>query len=194
MFKTPTHRNNKLRNLLLSSAIVNYVSSKQRAFLSLHIVHIKAQRGHSPHLHHHFIASLTFPACHEIKNPTIHYPLHTKKSKEHTPKSTSHLTMKEKMIDGLTTPLAHTTPIHHNQTFLVKIIQSENLAKRSRPHEETNSERDFNLPNALPQERRMPHLVPIRRKGKHTEERAHHKKLPLGRNPTNPIHPPPPPT
>jgi hypothetical protein len=55
--------------------------------------------------------------------------------------------MKEKMIDGFTTPLAHTTPIHHNQTSFAKIIQSENLAKRSRPHKETNLEWDFNLPN-----------------------------------------------
>jgi hypothetical protein len=100
--------------------------------------------------------------------------------------------MKEKMIDGFTTLLAHTTPIHHSQTSLAKIIQSENLSKRSRPHKEVNSERDFNLPNALPQERRTPLLIPIRRKGKHTEERANLKKLPLGRNPTNPIHPLPP--
>jgi hypothetical protein len=100
--------------------------------------------------------------------------------------------MKEKMIDGFTTPLAHITPIHHNQTSLAKIIQSENLSKRSHPHKEVNSERDFNLPNAVPQERRTPLLVPIQRKGKHTEERANLKKLPLGRNPTNPIqHRPP---
>jgi hypothetical protein len=117
---------------------------------------------------------LTFPACQEIKNPTIHYPLYTKKRKEHTPKSTSHLTVKEKMIDGLTTPLAHTTLIHHNQTSLAKIIRSENLAKRSRPHKKTNSAWDFNLPNALPWER-TPHLIPIREKGKHTKEGANLK-------------------
>jgi hypothetical protein len=97
--------------------------------------------------------------------------------------------MKENMIDGLTTPLAQTTPIHHNQSSLAKIIQSENLTKRSRPHKEANSERYFNLPNALPRERRTPHLVPIRRGGKHIEERAYLKNLPLGRNPTSPIHP-----
>jgi hypothetical protein len=97
--------------------------------------------------------------------------------------------MKEKMIDGLTTPLAHTTPIHHNQTSLAKIIQSENLTQRSRPYKETNSEQDFNLSNALPQERRTPHLAPIGRRGKHTKERAYLKKLSLGTNPTNPIHP-----
>jgi hypothetical protein len=101
--------------------------------------------------------------------------------------------MKEKMIDGLTTPLTHTTPLHHNQTPLAKIIQSENLAKRSRPHKKTNLAQYFNLPNALPRERRTPHLIPIRRKGKHTKEGANLKYLPLGRTPTNPIHPPPPP-
>jgi hypothetical protein len=42
--------------------------------------------------------------------------------------------MKKKMIDGLTTPLTHKTPIHHKQTSFAKIIQSENLAKRSCPH------------------------------------------------------------
>jgi hypothetical protein len=83
--------------------------------------------------------------------------------------------MKEKMIDGLTTPLAHTTPIHYNQTSLAKIIQSENLAKRSHPHKKTNSAQDFNLQNALPRERRTPHLIPIRRKRKHTKEGANLK-------------------
>jgi hypothetical protein len=98
-----------------------------------------------------------------------------KREKKHAPKSTSHLTMKEKMIDRLTTPLAHTTPLHHNQSSLAKIIQSENLAKRSRPHKKTHSARYFNLPNALPWERRTPHLIPIRRNGKHTKEGANLK-------------------
>jgi hypothetical protein len=39
-------------------------------------------------------------------------------------------------------------------------------------------------------ERRALHLVPIQIKGKHIEERANLKRLPLGRSPTNPIHPP----
>jgi hypothetical protein len=41
MFKAPAHRNNNLRNLLLSSSLVNSISSKHRAFLSLQIVHIR---------------------------------------------------------------------------------------------------------------------------------------------------------
>jgi hypothetical protein len=39
--KLPPIENNNFRNLLLSSAIVNSVSSKQRAFLSFQIVHIR---------------------------------------------------------------------------------------------------------------------------------------------------------
>jgi hypothetical protein len=83
------------------------------------------------------------------------------------------------MIYELTTPLTHTTPIHHDQTSFPKIIQRENPSKGNRPHKETNFEWDFNLPNTLTRERIAPHLVPLRIKRKHTEKRAHLKQLPL---------------
>jgi hypothetical protein len=116
----------------------------------------KAQRGHSPHLFHHVITTLTIPACKEIPHPSIHDPHHTKEMKETTPKSTSNLTMKKKIIDGLIALLANTTPIHHNHSSLVKIIKSENPSKSSRPHKKTHSEQNFNLPNALPREDNLP--------------------------------------
>jgi hypothetical protein len=97
----------------------------------------KAQRGHSPHLLHHFITTLTVPACKEIRHLAIHDPHHAKEMKKITPKSISNLTMKKKMIDGLTALLTHTTPICHNHSSLVKIIQSENPSEGSRPHKRT---------------------------------------------------------
>jgi hypothetical protein len=149
----------------------------------------KAQRGHSPHLLHHFITTLTVPACKEIRHLAIHDPHHAKEMKKITPKSISNLTMKKKMIDGLTALLTHTTPICHNHSSLVKIIQSENPSKGSRPHKKTHSERNFNLPNALPWERQPSPLEPIRRRGEHIKKGTNFKNL-LGRNPTNPVHSP----
>jgi hypothetical protein len=110
----------------------------------------KAQRGHSPHLLDHVVTTLTIPARKEIPHPAIHDPLHTKEMEETTPKSTSNLTMKKKMINGFIALLAHTTPIHHNHSSLVKIIQSKNPSKGSRPHKKTHFEWNFHLPNALP--------------------------------------------
>jgi hypothetical protein len=116
----------------------------------------KAQRGHSPHLLYYVITTLTIPARKEIPHPAIHDPHHAKEMKEATPKSTSNLTMKKKMIDGLIALLAHTTPIHHNHSSLVKIIQSENPSKSSCPHKKTHFARNFNLPNALPGNSNLP--------------------------------------
>jgi hypothetical protein len=153
----------------------------------------KAQRGHSPHLLHHVITTLTIPARKEIPHPAIHDPHHTKEMKETTPKGTSNLTMKKKMIDGFIALLAHTTPIHHNHSSLVKIIQSENPSKSSRPHKKTHSEGNFNLPNALPWERQPSPFEPSRRRGEHIKNGANLKNLLLERVPAKPVHPPPPP-
>jgi hypothetical protein len=153
----------------------------------------KAQRGHSPHLLYYVITTLTIPARKEIPHPAIHDPHHAKEMKKTTPKSTSNLTMKKKMIDGLIALLVHTTPIHHNHSSLLKIIQSENPSKSSRPHKKTHFEWNFDLPNALPRERQPSPLEPSRRRGEHIKKGTNLKNLLLGWNLANPVHPPPPP-
>jgi hypothetical protein len=42
-------------------------------------------------------------------------------------KCTSYLTMEKTMVHGLSIPLAHTTPIHHNDMSLPKVVPGKNI-------------------------------------------------------------------
>ena len=68
-------------------------------------------------------------------------------------KSSCHLTVKEKMVDRLTTLLTHTTPSHHKMvdrlTTFTQIIQSQSRL----PHKETNLQWNFGFPYTPPRER-----------------------------------------
>ena len=46
--------------------------------------------------------------------------------------------MKKQMINGFLIPFAHPTPIDQHHIFLPQIVQHENLAKGSRPNEESH--------------------------------------------------------
>jgi hypothetical protein len=55
--------------------------------------------------------------------------------------------MEEKMIHGLSIPLAHTTTINYNDMRLPEIVHSKDKQKRP-------PSRNLRLPNTLPRERR----------------------------------------
>jgi hypothetical protein len=53
------------------------------------------------------------------------------------------------MINGFLIPFAHLTPIDQHHVLLSQVVYRENLAKGSRPNEESYPRRGFRTPNAL---------------------------------------------
>lgn len=82
-----------------------------------------------------------------------HNPLYPKHLKYHNPQLSHDTTMKKKTIQDFPTLFTHTIPIYHYDVTLAKMIQSDNFSKGNSLSEESQPQRTFSLPNALPKVR-----------------------------------------
>jgi hypothetical protein len=56
-----------------------------------------------------------------------HNPRQPKSIEEDIPNGTSNLKMKKKMVNGISIPFAHNTPINYNDAPLPEIVHGKNL-------------------------------------------------------------------
>jgi hypothetical protein len=66
-------------------------------------------------------SQLTSPASQQLYHPSRHDPLYTKKTEDQDPQFSHHFTVDNKMIYGLSTPLAHATPIYQYDVPFIRL-------------------------------------------------------------------------
>jgi hypothetical protein len=76
------------------------------------------------------------PTSKHIDNWSWHNSRQPKTIEKKMPQSRSHITMKNKMVQGLFRLLTHAASIYHNNMVLLEIVQGEDLSKSCRPRKE----------------------------------------------------------
>ena len=106
----------------------------QRPFVILKtcIIHFPpktSQKAKKHHLPHSSTPSTTInpPTNEQVNYMARHNPRQSKATKKDTPQGTINLTMEKEMVQGLSIPLTHTTPINHNDMLFPKIFHDKDL-------------------------------------------------------------------
>jgi hypothetical protein len=93
-----------------------------------HVLH----RGTGPPVNNTTMsAKMALPTSQHINYPLGIDPRKTKQAKHQRPKPRGEVTMKEQMINGLTTLLAHMTPLYNINILPTKIVHGKDLQRLS---------------------------------------------------------------